>query len=105
MLLEPIFSGHQIVAYVSKNVDFASVKLLINGSNNMEIPISMSIANFLVHEEVLVKTLDNFSINGLMYYEFNPKFVGKGIEYIGSIEVKKELSEIKRKINLILLGI
>jgi hypothetical protein len=102
MLLEPIFGGRQIV-YVSKNGDFVSVKLFVNKFDFIEIPIG--IANFLVYDEVLVKTLDNFSINGLVYYEFNPKFVGKGIEYVGSIAVKNVLIEIQRKINLSLLGI
>ena len=101
MLLEPIFGGRQILVY--KNGNFASAELLINGSDSIEIP--MSIATFLVSDQVFVKTLDNFSTNGLVYYEFNPKFIGKGIEYVGSIAVKNDLREIQRKISLSLLGI
>lgn len=99
MLLEPIFGGGRKIIVDDPYGKYG--KLFLDKFDY--IMVSISIIDFLIYNEVLIKIVTQD--DSLYQYRFNPKFVGENTEYIGSIEVKKELSEIKRKINLILLGI
>lgn len=96
-IIQQIFDGREV-----SNINDIRSELFVGRFDSIEVP--MDIFRTLKLQEILIHDSGNFE-TGVKYYRFNPEYRGKDITIQLSTKNQKDLKEVQRKLNLILLGI